>query len=849
MKILLNTKDIILSKYQEELGLSNRAINVLKREKIKTGEQLLDYEDGRFGKLRNIGVTTAIELIQAKKLLLENNIGEEINNGIELNDPKLEEVLLRDYKSVLGLSKKALNYFNENNVISVHDLITFTDKYTDKNKYCNSKVYKEAFNTRKYLLKSNILKEIDKSRFKDWQSLIEFIKSCFNNNVMNLNKRALEVLKDRYGYSCQEMTLEEAGRLFSVTRERIRQIQMKFEKKISERLIKNGADKLVDALDRVNSFEDLAILENNDCEWRVISELINKLDIGINIYPKYKLILKGINLDFIIQKIKKKTLIGKLVERDELIILIKDVFNNEGIKETQVRFNAIFNVADNCIYHKVGKYYSLRKITLMEISEMVIKEKFPDGINLYENWEELSQEIKKDFPELSKEIMSQRAIVANALRSNNIILWGWGKYIHIDHVKVDKKLLDLVVGWIVSKFKSNMPSVSTNGAFCEYKEKCINACVPNEHALYSLLRIHYPDKFNYLKDPIILPKTKKFKKRYELVEEYLMNQNKPVQISKISKDLGIRNYQFTNAFGKSENIFMYDRSSYLHRNKIKLNKSYLDKLVNWLYKAIDKDSHVNVRKVAKENPAYCDLAGIKTDRILYRVLSENTDESVYFPKYPIIMKSDDKTKDKIKSIILLITEYFDKYPLCSYEQLIDDFVEKRGYLKWTIDNTLTKLSENLIVRYTSNEYVTLNFLNWNGAKTKELTDIAENYFSKQEKLGFSYVYIYDLLEQKLPILGNNCLWQFDLLVKMLEKINSISVFDKIYIIKPNINKNECLADILKQILLNEFGGATNINEFENYLKDKMISNSIPDDVIKNKTDIKVENEVIFLNVK
>ncbi len=51
--------------------------------------------------------------------------------------------------------------------------------------------------------------------------------------ISTLSSRQQEIIRLRYGMDCEEHTLEAVAQIFGVTRERIRQIQVWTEKKLS----------------------------------------------------------------------------------------------------------------------------------------------------------------------------------------------------------------------------------------------------------------------------------------------------------------------------------------------------------------------------------------------------------------------------------------------------------------------------------------------------------------------------------------------------------------------------------------------------------------------------------------
>ncbi len=73
--------------------------------------------------------------------------------------------------------------------------------------------------------------DLDEHVFK--HELVGLIAKVFENL---LTPRELKVISMRFGLGCEEMTLEEVGQVFGVTRERIRQIEAKALRKLKHPL-------------------------------------------------------------------------------------------------------------------------------------------------------------------------------------------------------------------------------------------------------------------------------------------------------------------------------------------------------------------------------------------------------------------------------------------------------------------------------------------------------------------------------------------------------------------------------------------------------------------------------------
>lgn len=75
--------------------------------------------------------------------------------------------------------------------------------------------------------------QLSKPLLKRTRGLALSAKEKRNSEALNtLTPREAKVIQLRYGFSGSEMTLEEVGKVFNVTRERIRQIEAKALRKL-----------------------------------------------------------------------------------------------------------------------------------------------------------------------------------------------------------------------------------------------------------------------------------------------------------------------------------------------------------------------------------------------------------------------------------------------------------------------------------------------------------------------------------------------------------------------------------------------------------------------------------------
>ena len=190
----------------EVLNLSVRSYNCLRRAGIQTIQQLLDYPTEELIKIRNLGAKTLREL---------EGIREKYQPPAE-ERPQAEEVHLVTAEELQPMIMKAF-------VIPFKGL-SFKEIKEALPENVEDSLIKQAVGS---LLAERKIEYVDFRCYKNYPSFYEYFESFLEG----LNDRDKEVMRRRYAGE----TLEAIGKDIGVTRERIRQIQGKFERKLRNR--------------------------------------------------------------------------------------------------------------------------------------------------------------------------------------------------------------------------------------------------------------------------------------------------------------------------------------------------------------------------------------------------------------------------------------------------------------------------------------------------------------------------------------------------------------------------------------------------------------------------------------
>lgn len=669
-------------------------------------------------------------------------------------------------------------------------------------------------------------------------------------------KRQLVVLKMRLGIGCDKSTLEEVGQAIGTTRERARQIENKVIKYIYDNISSSCKIFIKRFLKNIDDNSGMFCGDLNDKllssrGLKIFNAFIIYFNKNIEYIPdicvwKYKDNPKYNN---IVNYITKHLIIGASFDECELDEYISN--SCRAVRIEMESYESIIRLIKKDKFQIHNRRYYFKYVNKLLIVEELIKIHFPNGLAIYKDFGEFLEVVcNANYDFLQN--MSKTRLRGYIERIDGIILWDWGFYIHMDNIDVDDKVLEMVDLWLSNKLsQDNIPRVSLWGAFNQHEKDCRDSGILNEHALYSLMKMKYMDKYSFLKDPHVYRKScdDRIDGR-ELVIKYCLNMGCPTSQDDIMEALGLKSYQLQNILSSADEIMTWGSKSVVHVDNINIEPDILDTLHSYLKIQLDKYSHISVKSVYDDNIVTCKKNSISSPRALYSILSYNYGDTLCFPVYPHILIAEHGINDDGRlSLNDLVNHYFaSRNKIVSSDELHDYFVIQRGYNATRI-NDIQYLCDS-IVRYTRGSYVSLDTLCWTDEKSKNLEDKANDIFRNKCTFTLPFAFVDDLLAEHLPCINEieDISWQRTLLKELLDKIDSIRLLGNtrdIYVVIPNKHNIEDTDDLITFILRNEYHGAANKDVFIKRLKELSIAGSLKS-IDYNKAKIKISNEEIFI---
>lgn len=530
------------------------------------------------------------KLVEKNEMLLEKDL--------ELVNPITQKVIY-----VLLSSKSFKEYYFYDDKLSVFILYKYKDFYSISNILKNYLIKKE----KNYFTLSDLLKFIP---YKNKDIKLRIIEKLVDNKILELNDHQYTYIELKYIYEdkiilaldnlkedqlnvliyrfINHLTLEEVGQKISKTRERIRQIEEASLKKLYTLFPKELLHEIRSHMSRYNILPIDKIQVRNSNHKALI--------IAILCYKKLKFnyhFSKELNAVVVSNEYKYHAIVSKLLNqikdteetlltKEELIKHIKNIlpnFKSIILINTLLDNNDLSTINDKYFFHTQYK-------TKRNMVELI----FQLEENGYETMKE-SSKIKSIldsfFPNSFSDSDMGRNIATYAQTNENIILWDWGRYIHIKHIQyiIDDFDFTGVMNYLNINLE-NATQVDLNGYFEQYKTVLINFGITNKYALHSLLKIKFPDDFSYQDAPWI---SNSGTKRQELGSALLsvMKEKRVYTLDELSDKLQTKNPRVQQLIEKQKNIITVDTFRYIKKTDLDFPMTLLHSIIDYIDSIIE----------------------------------------------------------------------------------------------------------------------------------------------------------------------------------------------------------------------------------------------------------------------
>jgi hypothetical protein len=414
-------------------------------------------------------------------------------------------------------------------------------------------------------------------------------------------------------------------------------------------------------------------------------------------------------------------------------------------------------------------------------------------------------------------------------RSSDVVLWGWGQYIHREFVRPDAVLLDQIQGWIIGRIGSgDIPFISANGAFTQFSSECTAAGIPNEHALYTALKEFGNGELSFPRAPYIYLSAQ-FTERMPTVvaiEEFIHEAGEPVPYSEVKQfalgGIGLKEFQFGQCVNALSKVLRMGSGAFVHVDSLDLDLTQIQNLLDHIDAVLQSTDHISVERIYREKAVTCRMMNVDSPRLLYSILRMREDgfDTSHYPVIGRAVKVDESRRGTgIRSEIVGYVQKLGRP--CALSELESRFVEQLGYKQTTVYSAVASPD---IVRYGLGSVVHLDSLGWTELLQQDLEAVARRGFEEAENAGYGFANAATLLESKdLPPLSNGTIWTQVLVTELLVRSGSFRVLGTgrtAFVAMPNQRGIETFEDLVADVLATEFEGAADVEALGEYLRQR-----------------------------
>lgn len=374
-------------------------------------------------------------------------------------------------------------------------------------------------NLRKEILNDSLLAElylnfsdyhVDKeviifeSKFSTFfQRPIEYMDNDLIKRFSNMKMEQLAILKSRL---VESRTLEDIAKEYTLTRERVRQIESNIVPKLLAHI---GHENIIDMRNLINRrgvyyIDDIEIKDDNLRLFyaKLLSHKKSRYKIVYDDALKALVKSKEYSFNSILSKIED-FLISKnesLFEKDDLVIYLESLFPYIDNIE---KLLAILIESEKLRVLNDGRYFLLFLYKPKKPMIEFVFSLYSEGIELHKNISSIREQLDIFFPNIFTKKDEKRSIITLAGYSDNILLWDWGKHIHIKYINAILEVYSLtsIVEYIDEHLEDTQIDLET--CFQEFEEELITVGIISKYALHTCLKLNYAEDYSFQDSPWI----------------------------------------------------------------------------------------------------------------------------------------------------------------------------------------------------------------------------------------------------------------------------------------------------------------------------------------------------------
>lgn len=610
----------------KDMPLTVRQRNALIAANCVTVEQLLNMTLRDLYAIKNLGKTSIDGIVEyiarydvEKIYQIESNLSRKGTREIkkyageilagkfdEINDDKVEPIVLEEYRNAYveiehDLLEKCVS--EPEKIIPYIDMFLMWVNYRDSVREVLSRipahrlinkaigyinVYINVNREWEYLLPNDFDEDMsletffEVERLDSWSEIKKFANWCAINIRDLADELVAEIAKkDRdlqvVKYRKEKKTLEEVGLIFNVTRERIRQIEVKTKRKALSWARRNKIFRLMAAdlnyktVMTAKDFDEL-LGANGSLIFYLLADNDETKNEGFAYDKVYQVFVLGDDSDFTAEEEFVDNLPVIFSTADYEILTRDAIENNAGISEDQLRL-----VIENEYQIKDGIYRRKHeRVSLTLIYGEVLKRHFDKGIRIHvdKEIEQFKKYVQEDY---GIDISQKNNKAIQSIIGRVGIACNRGTICPKHDTYIREELREKLRQYILTK---KNPLIFINSIFSVFEYELQNFGIDNRYYLQGVLKEEFSNEFYITRDYISRePVTGTI---YTSVVEYIKKFSYPISKEQIFHEFpGLTEIMLNMSTTNDPGVINYF-GQYMHIDRVKLldfDKEYLKKTI------------------------------------------------------------------------------------------------------------------------------------------------------------------------------------------------------------------------------------------------------------------------------
>ncbi|WP_135326226.1 hypothetical protein [Halobacillus salinus] len=675
------------------------------------------------------------------------------------------------------------------------------------------------------LIESMTPEELREHRFRNVETNIDsVIQSESFRKRYKINDRYLEIIKHKHEEFLQgnNVTLQMMGDMMGVTRERVRQIL----KVGHERLLPLTGGWLDELTKRLETevVIDNSWLDRKRTDHYIIGEILQSQGVSMEKDDSVMTTLSSEAFDDLEHSIRKE------FESHFSLRTFGQPEIDEWVQKQSESWRRPASLYVTCTKGLVrwadGNTGVLSSHNKRDIVEMVMKQ-LPDGVEVYKDEEELIRRANRLMPGKFGGERSFAAIASRDDQAHIFYLWGRGAYIH-------EQFVDIPHDWIARiqqealKELEGVPMVNIQKLFNAHEKEAIERGIPNEYALYTLMRRNPIQGLSYPKFPKVAHEGVEWKRNKEWIRDFIAENGGVVSTAELKEEFivkhGWKDFTLQHNLSSDDEIIQYKHAQYtLLSNYHHITAEDYRNIIDQLDEMLEEQPVVQIGNIFDEKKVYLSGLGVESTYLLYATLKNVYDGPHLFPRYPYVTRED--IEDDEVSVRSLVEEYLRSAGAeVPREELHEWVTTEIGGHDRIVDHVLQQ-SEDMFfyTRGRNGEYVHRDVIGWDETKKEQLHEyLLEETQKVLHKNGNAVVTIEDIFSPSgLPELDNGIPWTEDLLTDCIRRDDRWKTIGSFHWIISTPHLDFPFDDnkgFVAYVLDNEFGGSVKRRELMRYLE-------------------------------